>query len=682
MSIRPAPSKMISMAICSLYLFFFQTPVMADYQKKYLAEMSIEELMDISVSSAGFFGMPPEEVPGSIWILSEEDLRTTPAQSLAELVNLRIPGAQVSDHSIFGSLYSSRGVAMIDNATTQFLWDGMNLNSGGSLGVNSGLKLPLLGDIHRIEVSNGPCAVVHGNGSINGFVNMVPKTGATNSGAMGYVGYGLDDHMKKMETSYGHSYGADEDFFVYLGLADSDGISVAGENAGVNGQVPDGFMAKTINHPSYRGSMNWNHGAFHFIGLIQRELFSSDTYYNDNADFPDLYHQTLAFRPGVSIPIGRTESMDLKIPVEFFDSGYIKQYSSGTSERGISDFRAETELIIRSVRWNRHRIATGAKAGYEYYRNNRYYLRSAPDKSSVGDDINWMQYSVFLDDVFNLSGPWTITMGIRYDAIRYNHDKVKSSLKEASKDSEVWSPRFSSAYRILENTILKLSYQEGFHYPPATEIYSKYLLPETVKNFELGLTHETPAGITVTVNGFYNIYQDSLLSEFGGGQLNQRNDFGSTGAEFALEWTDRNSTSAGISYSYSRPIEVSDNKINIYTADPDLSEWYCYPAHMVKGNVSKYWNEKSIMTSFAFEYGSMVSESKKMGAVGREIFENDRYSISFRGKLKIADRMFMNLIVKNIAHNNIPVPTYLYSSPWEGSLGSAASSAYLGFSWE
>jgi len=679
MFIRPTPTPVIIILISCLFLFCFPILLMAGSLKEHLTEMSIEELMDISVSSAGFFGLPPEEVPGSIWILDEEDIKTTPAQSLGELLNLRIPGVQVSSDSIFGSLYASRGIPMIDNATTQFLWDGMNLNSGGSLGVNSGLKIPLLGDIYRTEVSNGPCAIVHGNGSINGFVNMVPKTGSTNPGTMVSIGYGLDDHMKKMETSYGHGYGADDDFFIYFGLADSQGVSVSGENVYGNEQIPDGFMAKAMSYPNYRGSINWNHGTFHFVSMVQRELFSSDAYFEGNTESPDLYHQTIALRPGLSIPLGRTESMDLKIPVEFFDSGYINHFPTITTERGNSDFRAETELILRSVRWSKHQIATGLKAGYEYYRNNRYYFRSAPVKSSVGEDVNWQQYSVFADDVFHLSKPWTITMGLRYDAIKYNFNKATYSLRKVTSNSDLWSPRLSSAYRIFDNTIFKLSYQEGFHYPPATAIYSKSLLPETIKSFEIGLSHEIPNGITMTINSFYNVYQDSLLSELGG---NQRNDFGSTGGELAFDWAARNSMDVNISYSYSRPIKVSDNDVDIYTADPDLSEWYCYPAHMVKGSLRKYWDEKRIMTSFVFEYGSMVSQSHSVGAIKRDIFENDRYSVSFRGKLKITDRLFMDLIIKNALHNNIPVPTYLYNSPWEGSLGDSKTYSYMGLTWE
>jgi len=656
-----------------------------------LSEMSIEELMNLPIKSVGFFDISSDKAPGSIWILNEHDIKTTPSQSIAELLQLTIPAVNVSSHSIYGSLYASRGAPMFDNSSSQFMWDGMNLNSGGSLGVNSGLKLPLLGDIHQIEVSSGPSAVIHGNGALNGFVNLVPKSGSTNPGTYANVSYGFDDRMIKIETGHGLEYGSDKNFYIYAGMAGADGTSANDdlgygqygyENHGNSQGIGNDYNVREIAWPNYRTSLNWNHGQFQLTGLLQKELYSSNSYYTNDQKSPQLYHETAAIRPKVDINLGALESLEIDIPLEFFDSGYISNYKI-QKERGNSDLRIETNCVLKSTRIQDNQLAAGFKIEYDHHRSNRYYLRSRPSSSPIGDDADWIVYSLFTEDIFSISKDWNLTAGIRYDSIKYDTDEASDFLNEIIEDSDLFSPRIATSYNLTQTTVIKAGYQEGFHFPPVTEIYTGNLKPESIKSFETNLIQELPGtGLKITCNAFYNIYKDSLLSDLGSTRGNQRDDFGATGGEIAIDWADGQITKAQLSYSYSRPLDISSNPVSINTADEDLDEWYCYPAHMIKGRIYRYWMEKMIMTSLAFEYGSSVSKPSEEWYQAREIFNNDRFSVSCMGKIKVADRIYIELLVKNVAHNNIPVPSYPYNSPWEGALGEASTYSYIGFKLE
>lgn len=674
-----------------LLLILPQIDICKAEEKNVLSEMSIEDLMNLPIRSVGFFNMSQDIAPGSIWILKEEDIRNTPALNLSDLLQLTMPGVSISSHSIYGSLYASRGVPMFDNSTSQFMVDGMNLNSGGSLGINSGLRLPLLGDLYSIETGNGPCAIIHGNGAINGFINLVPKTGATNPGAFSRITYGFDDHMQKIETGYGHSYGPDRDLYVYAGMAGSEGTHVKNDlgfssynfdREGNSVSIPESYEARKISWPNYKGSLNWHHGPFQLLGFLQKELYTSDSNYLNRAESPELYHQSVAIRPKLDIHVGSYESIEIDTPLQFFDSGYIS--GSGTmKERGSSDAKIEGKIVIKSTRISQNQIAAGFKTEYDHHRGNRYYFRSRPSFNIIGDDADWMLYSLFAEDIITLSRDLTITAGMRYDTIRYDTDEASDYLNSIIEDSDIFSPRIAASYNLTGTTVVKAGYQEGFHFPPVTEIYTGNLKPESIKSLELNLIQDVPGtGLKVTCNAFYNIFHNAILADLGSSNGNQRHDFGSTGGEFVVDWTDGDYTKAQISYSYSRPLDISSDKVEIYTADENLNEWLCYPAHMVKARIYRYWMLKTLMTSFALEYGSAVSRPKEDYYQPRDIFHNDRFTASFLGRLKITDQLSMELLIKNVAHNNIPVPSYVYNSPWEGSLGETETYSYIGLRWE
>lgn len=651
-----------------------------------LTSLSLEELMDLPVRSVGFFDISSDRAPGSLWILGREDIKTAPALSISEILQVSVPGVSISPHSIYGSLYASRGVPMFDNSTTQFMWDGMNLNSGGSLGVNSGLRLPLTGDIRQIEVSSGPSAVIHGNGAINGFVNLVPKSGATDPGIHFESGYGLDDGMTRMAAGQGIEYGPDKNIYIYAGLAGSGGFSARDDmgyakyqGVGITqGEIPGDYKVHEISWPNYRTSLNWNHGNFQMLGLLQREYYSADSFYINNSESPHLYNETLAVRPKITIPFGSHESLEMNMPCEFFDTGYVSNFKQ-YSERGNSDLRAEMNTIFKTTRISGNQIACGFKVEHDHYRSNRYYFRSRPSFYIIGDDADWRLYSLFAEDVVSLGRDVTITAGLRYDSIKYDLDNASELLESTSDDSDVFSPRFSVSYNLTDLTIIKAAYQEGFHFPPVTEIYTSNLKPETMKSFEAGFIHNFKnTGIKLTCNAFYNIFADSLLSDLGSTKENQRNDFGSTGGEIGLEWKDGSISKAFLSYSYSRPLDISSSPVSIYTADEGLNEWYCYPAHMIKFRFYRYFMEKRLMASLGFEYGSSVAKPDESWYEPRALFENDRFSIGFKGAMRLSDNLYLDLLVKNVAHNGIPVPTYVYNNPWEGSLGATSTCSYIG----
>ncbi|MBI9089662.1 MAG: TonB-dependent receptor [Desulfobacterium sp.] len=695
---RTIASKACLLLFLIVFLILFPLISLAESPVEYLSEMSLEDLMDLPVNSMGFFDVPVDQAPGSIWILDEELLATVPGVNLKDILQLAVPGVQVSNHSILGSLYASRGCPMFDNSTSQFMWDGMNINSAGSLGVNASLKSSLLGDIARLEVSNGPSSIIHGNGAINGFVNQVPKSGSSHPGIWVNTVVGFTESLVKTEAGYGHVYGVDRDLYLYAGGERADGLH-PGHDFGYGDssprEIPGDFSVGTKDTLNYRASVNWNHNNIRVVGFVQKEWLSTDSYIASHAASPELYYQTLAIRPAITLPLTATEKLSIDLPLAFFDNGYISHFKtrgitdppSRMVDHGNSDMRIETNWVLRSLRWENQQWAAGFRISQEHHRNNRYYFRSAPPETPYGEDIDWKEYSVFTEDMVEITPGWTVTAGLRFNAIRYQVDGTHGVVGDTVADSEKWFPRLATSIRVGENAMVKLSFQEGFHYPPATALYSDSLDPEFLETYEINYLHSLPElGLNITLNGFFNVYKDALIAEAGktsrGVSGNQHRDFGSLGGEIMVDWQGRDSSRAMISYAYTRPYDLFDDDVQVYTANADLTDWLCYPSHSIKALVSRRWRNDSIMTSLGVEYGSRVERPQGSWYESRELFNTDRFSVSFKTTCALSEHLSLSLVINNMVDNDVPVPTFLYHEPWEGNLGGAKTRYYLGLTWQ
>jgi outer membrane receptor protein involved in Fe transport len=697
---RTIASKACLSVLLIVLLLFPPLTAMAESPVEYLSEMSLEALMALPVNSMGFFDVPVDQAPGSIWILDEEMLETVPGVNLKDILQLAVPGVQVSNHSFLGSLYASRGSPMFDNSTSKFMWDGMNINSAGSSGVNASLKSSLLGDIARIEVSNGPASIIHGNGAINGFVNQVPKSGSSHPGPWVNAVVGVTDSLVKTEAGYGHVSGVDRDLYLYAGVEGADGFHPDhdfGYGDSPAGELPGDLSVKTRDTLNYRASLNWNYNNIRVVGFVQKEWLSSDSYSPGTSGSPELYYKTLAIRPAITFALTPTEKLSMDLPVAFFDKGYIARYkrngnrftipSIKVADHGNSDMRIETNWVLRSIQWENQQWALGFRISHDHHRNNRYYFRSDPPPSIIGEDIDWKEFSVFTEDIIEITPGWTVTAGLRFDAIRYQLDGSHGILEEMVRDSKKWFPRIATSIRVGENGMFKLSFQEGFHYPSATDFYSDSLDPEFLETYEINYLHSLPAlGLKLTMNGFFNVYKDALIADSGSvsgySSGNQRRDFGSLGGEIAVEWKGRNSSRAMVSYAYTRPYDLNDNDLQVYTANSDLTAWLCYPSHSIKALVARRWCNDTLMTSLGVEYGSRVERPGGEWYAGRELFDKDRFSVSFKTTCAISEHLSLSLVVNNMVDNNVPVPSFIYNQPWEGNLGETETRYYLGLTWQ
>ena len=149
----------------------------------YLLDLSLEELVNVSLTSSGLFAMDWDKSPGIYYVADKEKLDTYGIRSIGEYLDRMIPGVSTATHGNQGTLVGVRGILTDTNSKTLLLRDNLNLNTRNLTGINgSKLSSPLLGDIDRVEVALGPSAMRHGSGAINGSINIISSTGESKEG--------------------------------------------------------------------------------------------------------------------------------------------------------------------------------------------------------------------------------------------------------------------------------------------------------------------------------------------------------------------------------------------------------------------------------------------------------------------------------------------------------------------
>ena len=158
-------------------------------QNQDLTQLSLDELMRIEVVSASKRTQSLQDVAGSVFVVTAEDIRRVGARSVPEALRV-VPGVQVgringSTWSVsirgFGSRFSNKLLVLIDGRSIYTpLFSGVHWDA---------VDLPM-DTIDRIEVVRGPGGAVWGANAVNGVINIVTKPASETQGDTATVGGG------------------------------------------------------------------------------------------------------------------------------------------------------------------------------------------------------------------------------------------------------------------------------------------------------------------------------------------------------------------------------------------------------------------------------------------------------------------------------------------------------------
>jgi outer membrane receptor for ferrienterochelin and colicin len=516
--------------------------------------MSLDELasLEVDIASTGFFHTLRTQAPGSHWVISREQLDTTPATMLWEVLQYHVPGVHIGFNQRLGPLVGVRGIMPGVNSKILTMLDGQNLNQRVNIGYMSGFTSPFFGDVEAIEVVKGPGAIVHGSGAINAFVNLVPKNGAAHPGTAVTAEWGATNQLGLLEMGHGWSYGAStrKHAFLYGGIAAADGFQPANrygfEQAPPAGapRYPgwEGTDVGGYPKPSYRLAAYWTHER-----LNTNVVFQEMNHHTNNLEGVDYTHQAfLAVRPRYTLPLGTDDSLDLVGASEWYDNSMHNhwfrpivngQLTRFIPERGGSESHAEGKVIWRSTRWPGHALAIGTLRGHRGFRVLDQYFSAPAQVEGESYATSWNEVAGFAEDVWTLSPQVTLSAGARFDDLTYRDIVVYQDAGTAPEltvplggsSLQQTSPRLAAAWQCSPVTTLKASYQHGFQTPDVGHFASHrrvemrvqqsgfptfqipMLKPERLESIELGLRRDFDRRqLTVDMNLFHNTYRDQI----------------------------------------------------------------------------------------------------------------------------------------------------------------------------
>ncbi|MEJ7687073.1 MAG: TonB-dependent receptor [Variovorax sp.] len=151
-----------------------------------LADLSLEQLSNIEVTSVSGRAEPLQDAAASIFVITGDDIRRSAATTLPAALRLA-PNLQVAQLNSGQYAISARGFNNAIGNKLLVLIDGRTIYSPLFSGVFWDANDVVLEDIERIEVVSGPGGTLWGANAVNGVINVITKSAAATQGTLASV---------------------------------------------------------------------------------------------------------------------------------------------------------------------------------------------------------------------------------------------------------------------------------------------------------------------------------------------------------------------------------------------------------------------------------------------------------------------------------------------------------------
>jgi iron complex outermembrane receptor protein len=227
-----------------------------------LADLSLEQLAAIAVTSVSKKAQSLADAPASIYVITGQDIRRSGARSIAEALRLA-PNLQVAQVSASGYAIRARGVTNNSANKLLVMIDGRSVYSPLFSGVFWDVQDVMLEDIDRIEVVSGPGGTLWGVNAVNGVINVVTRSAAATRGTLVAGDAGSDGSQVALRHGAGLGESAAVRVYATYGdqgsseTASGDRVSDAWHKAqaGIRADGESGRDAWMLQGNAYRGTI-------------------------------------------------------------------------------------------------------------------------------------------------------------------------------------------------------------------------------------------------------------------------------------------------------------------------------------------------------------------------------------------------------------------------------------------
>ena len=445
-----------------------------------LKKLSLEDLMNIQVTSVSKTPENLTEVASAIQVISGDDIHRSSATLLPEALRLapNLQVAQVNSHDWGISSRGFNGAALSNAALADKLLvmiDGRSVYTPLFGGVFWDVQNVLLEDIDRIEVVSGPGGTLWGDNAVNGVINVISKSADQTQGlyASGAVGSFLHDQAA---VRYGGQAGSNLYYRVYAQFFD--------------------MGSTTVNDTSAKDSWNMVQGGFRmdYYPSEKNTITLQGDLYRGQENTPT---STLVNGQNILSRWTHTfsENSDLKLQL-YFDRTW----------RNLPAVAFSDELETYDIDFQ-HRFGLGKRQQILYgggFRLEHDSTRNSPALSFSPSRVNLILLSGFVQDQITLVKNWLqLTVGTKLSSNHYTGFEIQPSGRLAltpNTQHTLWAA-VSRAVRIpsrfeVDETLPSLATPNG------------NFTSEKVIAYELGYRAEPITRLALSLATFYNMYSD------------------------------------------------------------------------------------------------------------------------------------------------------------------------------
>jgi iron complex outermembrane recepter protein len=388
-------------------------------QIKDLSEASLEDLMNIRVTSVTRTEQPLSRTASAIFVITPEDIRRSGATNIPDLLRM-VPGVDVAQINANTWAISARGLNGRFSNELLVLLDGRNVYTPTFGGVFWDVLDTPLEDIERIEVIRGTGGTIWGANAVNGVVNIITRKAANTHGRTVVAGGGNLDQGSGT-AQYGGALGKKTDYRIFTKYFNQDHLP------GLNGS---------------NGGDGWHllRGGFRADSMLS----AKDTLMVQGDLYTGAEVSPSSFFPSVTSP--GPQNNDLVVPLSggFLQSVWNHAFSARSDTTlQISFDRYEREDELREERRTlnidfQHHFAWGTRQDFVWganYRNTGSDTHGDLLFSLSPADFNMQLFSVFIQDAIALvPDKLYLTVGTRLDHNYYTGFNILPSGRVA------WTP--------------------------------------------------------------------------------------------------------------------------------------------------------------------------------------------------------------------------------------------------
>lgn len=495
-----------------------------------LKSMSLEELMNIEVTTVSRAPVKLTEVASAIQVITRNDILRSGATNVPEALRL-VSNLQVAQLNASAWIVSSRGFNTIFANKLLVMIDGRTVYTPLFGGVLWELQNLLLEDIERIEVVSGPGGTLWGANAVNGVINIITRNTADSRGT--YVS-GLAGDFINHAVAVRHG-GKINDKLFYRVYAQN-----FRRNNTLLPEDEENTDAWSLSQIGFR--MDWRPSDKDAV------MFQGDFYEGKKENVPA---ESPFDGQNTMVRWKHTFSERSELSVQGYFDRYWRDDVPGTIADQLQTFDVDVQHLFRAG--DRHKLLWGVG-----YRNvNDHVVNRTVNVGLLPERKNLDLVSGFIQDAISLGKKTELTLGTKLLHNVYSGFEIQPSARIAYSSNEqrtVWAA-ISRAIRAPSR--LDVDYfLPTYPLPPEAPKVAggPDFTSEKLLAYEAGYRFQPSASSTFSIAGFYNLYDDVYSVEALPGTLTYQIQNGSEGeswgGEVAGTWQVTDTWRVRLGYTY------------------------------------------------------------------------------------------------------------------------------------